>query len=156
MRERERPLGQSETILCLSISTVAAEEYLKGPISEPSYNLNLMSTKSSSGIWIQFFFFFFFSSNPNPLLPPRFLKFQSKLKYTLNQRSVNLRIHSNEKEKLKTLPSVFIRVKPFQRLLTLFASCRAVFPFFLLFFLCFFCWWMLYSTTKTKIKLKVK
>lgn len=49
-RQRERPLGQSETILCLSISTVAAEEYLKGPISEPSYNLNLMSTKSSSGI----------------------------------------------------------------------------------------------------------
>jgi hypothetical protein len=47
-------LGQSETTLCFKKSTVEAAEYRKGPISEPSYNLNLISIDSSSGISVDF------------------------------------------------------------------------------------------------------
>lgn len=43
-------MGHSATILSFSIATVDVGEYRKGPISDPSYNLNLSSTKSSSGI----------------------------------------------------------------------------------------------------------
>jgi len=43
-------LGHSEMILSLSIATVEALEYRNGPMSVPSYNRNLSSTKSSSGI----------------------------------------------------------------------------------------------------------
>lgn len=44
------PFGHSATILSFSIATVEAGEYLNGPMSDPSYNLNFNSTKSSSGI----------------------------------------------------------------------------------------------------------
>lgn len=49
--EKSKPLGQSEMILSLSMATVEAVEYPKGPMSVPSYNRNLSSTKSSSGIY---------------------------------------------------------------------------------------------------------
>lgn len=47
---KTKPLGHSEMILSLSMATVEAVEYRNGPMSVPSYNRNLSSTKSSSGI----------------------------------------------------------------------------------------------------------
>lgn len=56
-------MGQSLTTRCFNISMVDADEYWKGPMSDPSYNLNFISTDSSSRISSSF------SINPaNPCL----------------------------------------------------------------------------------------